>query len=771
MTGSARYLADLAGPDTCHVGFVRSDVAHADIAHIDATNALAAPGVVAVLTYADMRPDLADGLIDQRSTHDLGTRPTPYYALARDRVRYVGEAVAAVVATSPVALADAIELVRVDYVGRSVCTDTRADGPVIWDGWPDNVAGKFETSMGDPDAAIAAADVVLRERFTIGRQTACSLEPRGMCAEWDRHRRHLTVSTSTQSPNIVRSFLAEEIGLAERQITVRVPQVGGGFGAKFHHYPEETALALIAMRLDRKVIWVEGRTESFLATIHAREQSIDAVMVATADGRITAITIDIVADMGAYLHMMSYGPVWLTAVMATGAYQVPSARASLRAVITNKTPLGSYRGWGQPQANFVVERLVDLLARRLGLDPAEVRRRNLVPVEAMPYKSLFHTFDSGRYHLALDAGLRLANYGELRARQRAATGTKRVGIGLSFWVENTALGPSRQLNMGGLVQGGFDISKLRMEPDGTVTLFTGLCEMGQGFTNGLAQMCADTLGVHVDQVSVVTGDTDACPYTGHGTGASRSATVGGAAVRKAAGVLRERVKAIAAHMLEASVDDLVLENGNIHVAGSPTRSVTTAAIGRAAHVRAIELPPGVDPGLEVVEVFDPTAMAWPYGLSVAVVEVDTETCLVRVVDYAVFHDCGTMLNPMIVAGQLHGGAAQGIAAALGEVLRYDEDGQPLVTNLMTYLMPSAAEMPSFTLGHMSTESPVIPGGMKGIGEAGIIGAPAAVVNAVHDAIADVVGEAPDGTARFTELPLTPQAVFELLRGQGRSNGG
>ena len=763
LTGSARYLADLAGPDTCFVGFVRSPTAHADIAAVDAADALALAGVVAVFSYGDLRPDLDDGVTEQRTTHDLGTRPTPYYALAKDRVRYVGEAVAAVVATSQAVLEDALELVRVDYIERPVCVDPRAAGPVIHDGWPDNVAGTFSTEMGDPDGAIASADVVIRERFDIARLMACPLEPRGVLAEWDRHRRHLTVTTSTQAPNIVRSFLAEETSLAERQITVRVPQVGGGFGAKFHHYPEETAVALIAQRLSRKVMWIEGRTESFLATIHARDQSIDAVIAATADGRITAITTDIVADMGAYLHMMSYGPVWLTAVMSTGAYLVPNARASLRAVITNKTPLGSYRGWGQPQANFVIERIVDLLAVRLGLDAAEVRRRNLVPPEAMPYTSLFHTFDSGQYGVALDAGLRLGQYETWRERQREAnsTGTTRLGIGMSFWVENTALGPSRQLNMGGLIQGGFDISRMRMEADGTVSVFTGLCEMGQGFTNGLAQMCADTVGVHVDQVNVVVGDTDACPYTGHGTGASRSASVGGAAVRKAAGVLRERVGAIAAHMLEAAPEDLVFDNGIIHVAGSPSRSVTTADVGRAAYVRAIELPPGVDPGLDVVEVFDPTAMAWPYGLGVAVVEVDTETGLVKVLAYSVFHDCGTVLNPMIVEGQLHGGAAQGIAAALGEEIRYDGNGQPLTTNLMSYLMPSAQEMPSFTLGHMTTESPVIPGGMKGIGEAGIIGAPAAVVNAIHDALRDLVGTA-SGRAPFTAIPVSPEQIVTAL---------
>ena len=763
LAGSASFLADLAGPGTCVVGFVRSDVAHADIVSIESNAARTAAGVLAVFTATELDPPA------QQSTHRLGTRPTPYYALAHERVRHVGEAVVAVVAESAAALADALGLVRIGYRELPAVVDARANGPVIFDGWPDNVAGTFECAMGDPAAAIADADVVINARFTIGRQTACSLEPRGVIADWDRHRRQLVVTTSTQSPHIVRDFVAEMTGLMTRQVTVRVPQVGGGFGAKFHHYVEETAVALIAMRLNRRVIWIEGRTESFLATVHAREQSIDAVLAASSDGRILAVTTDIVADMGSYLHMVSFGPAWLTSVMATGAYRVPNARSTVKAVVTNKTPSGSYRGWGQPQANFVIERLVDLLADRLELDPAEVRRRNLVPPEAMPYTSLFHTFDSGNYPEALERGLTLAGYEAVRRRQaEEPAGSTRLGIGLSFFVENTALGPSRQMNQGGLNQGGYDISKMRLEPDGSVTVYTGLCEMGQGFANGLAQLCAQTVGVRVDQVTVISGDTDLCPYTGHGTGASRSAAVGGAAIRKASMVLNERIRHIAAHMLEAAPDDLVIENGTIHVVGSPSRSITTTAVGRAAYLRAIDLPPDTDPGLEVVEVFDPTAMAWPYGLNVAVVEVDIETCAVRVVGFSVFHDCGTMLNPMIVEGQLHGGAAQGIAAALGEVLRFDAVGQPLITNLMGYLVPSAMEIPSFVLDHMVTESPVIPGGMKGIGEAGIIGAPAAVVNAIRDAVRFDLADrwlTPDtsaGPSLFNVLPLAPQALFELL---------
>jgi carbon-monoxide dehydrogenase large subunit len=759
LTGWARYLADLHRPGVCHVGFVRSTEAHADITAVRTEAALAVPGIVAVLTADDFGRELPP----QPSTHALGNRPTPYYALARDRVRHVGEAVVAVVAETAAALADAIGLVEIDYSARPVVADTmralEPDSPVIFDGWPDNVAGTFDTAMGDVDAAIAGADVVVRARVCVQRQTGGSMEGRGALAEWDPYRRELVLWTSTQSPHIVRDFIAEVTGVPTPRVKVKVPQVGGGFGAKFHFYAEESTVALIAIRLGRPVMWSEGRSESFVATVHARESVVDAVIAARRDGTVVGITGDIVADQGAYMHMVSFGPAWLTAVMMTNTYLIPNARATMRAVVTNKTPTGSYRGWGQPEANFVVERMMDLLSNELSMDPAELRRRNLVPPERMPYTSLFHTFDSGYYEVALDRGLELAGYATWRAEQakrRAAGGHVQLGIGLSFWVENTALGPSRQMNMGGLNQGGFDISKIRLEPNGEVTLYTGLCEMGQGFTNGLAAMCADTLGVRVDAVTVVTGDTDACPYTGHGTGASRSASVGGGAVRKASLVLQDRIRPIAAHMLECAEADLVFENGTISVVGTPARSVTMADIGRAAYLRAIELPPGLDPGLEVTETFDPENCAWPYGLGVAVVEVDTETGLVKVVDYSVFHDCGTVLNPMIVEGQLHGGSAQGIAAALMEEIRYDEDGQPLNSNFMTFLMPSAVEMPNFRLAHMTTESPVIPGGMKGIGEAGIIGAPAAVVSAVDDALR------PFGIPPFLATPITPLQIFEAI---------
>lgn len=764
LTGRVPYLADLDRPGTARVRFVRSTVAHARVTGIETDTARAMPGIIGVFTADDLATvSPAGSLAPQRSTHELGTRPTPYFALARNRVRHVGEAIVAVVGETAAACADAAEAVVIEYSELPVVIDVEAalspESPVVHEGWPDNVAGVFEVSMGDPEQARMAAAHSVTETFRIQRQTAASLEPRGVLAIPDPYEDRLTVWTSTQSPNIVRDFLAEATGIPQNRLTVRVPAVGGGFGAKFHHYPEETAVALLAVLIGRPVMWVEDRTESFTATVHAREQVVRATMTADEEGRITAVIADISSDQGAYMHMASYGPAWLTSVMMTNVYAVPNAAVRLSAVVTNKTPSGSYRGWGQPQANFVVERLVELLAAEMGVDSLELRRRNFVPPDRFPYTGLFHTFDSGRYEECLDLTLERARHRHWLEIRDAQTPDERrsrpIGVGLAFYVENTALGPSRQMNQGGLNQGGYDIAHLRLEPDGRVTLFTGLCEMGQGFRNGLTVVCADTLGVHPDQIEVVTGDTDKCPYTGHGTGASRSAAVGGAAVRKASRTMRTRLMAIAAHMLEAHPDDLRAAGGRFWVVGSPSRSVTTADIGRAVYLRAVELPDDVDPGLEVTETFDPVGMAWPYGAHHAVVKVDTATGAVEILDYTMVHDTGVVLNPMIVEGQLHGAAAQGIGAALFEELVHDEAGQPLTTGLTDYLVPSAPEIPSFAVDHMCTPSPVVPGGVKGAGEAGVIAPPAAITNAVEDALSDY-------GARLTSTPLSPERIWRAI---------
>jgi carbon-monoxide dehydrogenase large subunit len=758
LTGRGRFIGDLGRPGMVHAVFLRSPYPHARILSVDTSRALAMPGVHAVFTGADLPEDLGA----QPNTHLFGERETPYYALARERARYAGEPVAVIVADSQYLAEDARDEVVVDWEPLpSVGDAERAlaeDAPLVYDDrdWPDNVAATFEQEMGDVDSAFEDADVVVTERYRIQRQFGCSLETRGVLAEWDQNVDELTLWTSSQIVHIARDLLAAVLGLPEHRIRVIVPRMGGGFGAKFHFYPEETAVALAARATGRPVRWIEDRMESFLATVHAREQRVTISMAAREDGMITAVKGDLVGDMGAALHTVGYGPLWLTAVMITNVYEIPNARVRARAVVTNKTPLGSFRGWGQPQANFVVERTVDRLARELGMDRADLRRRNFIPPERLPRKSLHHTLDSGDYPRCLDRALELLDERGWRERQRELREEGRhVGIGISFYTENSALGPSRMLNQGGVQQGGYDIARVRVEPGGEVTLYTGLCEMGQGVSNALSQVCADNLGVHPDQIKVVTGDSSQVPYTGYGTGASRGAAVGGAAVMRASRKVREKVMRIAAHMLEANPDDLEAEDGSIFVRGTPTAAVTMADVGRAAYLRAIELPEGEDPGLEAIEAFDPPQFAWPYGANVAVVEVDVETGEVSFLDYLYVHDCGTIVNPTIVEGQIMGAVAQGIGSALFESLPYDEDGQPLFGTFMEYLLPTAAELPRLAMEHQHTPSPNIPGGMKGVGEAGTIGSPAAVVAAIEDALA------PYGV-RINETPVTPAAILAMV---------
>jgi carbon-monoxide dehydrogenase large subunit len=758
LTGRGRFIGDLGRPGMAHAVFLRSPYPHARILSIDVSRAVGMPGVHAVLTGEDLPQDLGA----QPNTHLFGERETPYYALARERARYAGEPVAVIVADSPYVAEDARDEVLVEWdplpsvgdVDRAVAEDAA----LVYDDldWPDNVAATFEQEMGDVDQAFDEADVVVTERYRIQRQFACSLETRGVLAEWDQNVDELTLWTSSQIVHIARDLLAAVLGLPEHRIRVLVPRIGGGFGAKFHFYPEETAVALAARATGRPVRWVEDRMESFLATVHAREQRVEVSMAAREDGTITAVRGDLLGDMGAALHTVGYGPLWLTAVMITNVYEIPNARVRARAVVTNKTPLGSFRGWGQPQANFVVERTVDRLARELGVDRAELRRRNFIPPERLPRKGLHHTLDSGDYPRCLDRALELLDERGWRKRLRELRDDGRhVGIGVSFYTENSALGPSRMLNEGGVQQGGYDIARVRVEPGGEVTLYTGLCEMGQGVSNALAQVCADNLGVHPDQIKVVTGDSSQVPYTGYGTGASRGAAVGGAAVMRASRKVREKALRIAGHMLEANPDDLEAEDGRIFVRGTPTAAVTMADVGRAAYIRAIELPEGEDPGLEAIEAFDPPQFAWPYGANIAVVEVDVETGEVSFLDYIYVHDCGTIVNPTIVEGQIMGAVAQGIGGALFESLPYDEEGQPLFGTFMEYVLPTAAELPRLVMEHQHTPSPNIPGGMKGVGEAGTIGSPAAVVGAIEDALSRY-------DVRINETPVTPSVILKMV---------
>lgn len=758
LAGRATYIADINLPGMLEAAFLRSPVAHARIVSIDVSKALALPGVRDVMVGADIPSYVKPlPLMITYQNH----RETPTFPLAREIVRYAGEPVAVVAAINRYIAEDALDLIEVEYeelpVVASVDAALAADAPRLYDGWPDNVAAKVSSEIGDVDAAMAAADIVLEERFEIQRCHPSPIETRGLIAQWDFKGENLEVWNGTQIINQCRDFMSEMLDIPASKMRIRSPRIGGAFGAKFHFYIEEPAIVLLAKRAKAPVRWIEDRLEAFSATVHAREQVIDVKLCAMRDGRITGITADIKGDLGASHHTMSMGPVWLTSVMMTGVYLIPNARSVARAVLTNKPPSGSYRGWGQPQANFAVERMVDLLALRLKLDPAVVRRINYVPEANMPYTGLAHTFDSGRYKDLHDMALKKFGYEAWLDRQAAAQAEgRRIGIGMSFYAEVSAHGPSRFLNYVGGRQGGYDIARIRMETSGDIYVYTGLCDMGQGVTNTLAQIAADALGLDPDDVTVMTGDTAVNPYTGWGTGASRSITIGGPAVMRAASRLREKIISIARHWLQADPETLVLANRGVMVRDDPGRYVSFASIGRAAYCQIIELPEDVEPGLEAVGVFDTVQLAWPYGMNLVAVEVDEDTGHVSFLDCMLVHDMGTIINPMIVDGQLHGGIAQGIAQALYEELRYDENGQLATGSFADFLMPTASEIPRMRFDHMVTESPLIPGGMKGVGEGGTIGTPAAVVNAIENALR------PIAHAKFNRTPVTPDRILTAI---------
>ncbi|WP_431879299.1 xanthine dehydrogenase family protein molybdopterin-binding subunit [Amycolatopsis sacchari] len=764
ITGRGQFLDDVALPGMLEAAVLRSPFAHARITHIDVSEARALPGVFDVIVGSDVleATKMSQPVIWQLVPDQLMPEGR---VLATDRVRFVGQPVAAVVATNRYVAEDALELIAVEYEELPAVVsleDALAEGaPKLYDEWPDNVSCRTTIPKGDVDKAFAEAEVVVTKTFRHGRQMGTPLETRGCVATWDPFTDRLDIWMSNQSPNLARDLLGDVLGIPGDKVRVRVPDVGGGFGNKFDFYAEEVVASILSKRTGRPVKLIEDRLESFVANAHSREQRLDVELAATKDGKITGLRCTIYGVLGGQLATVGIGPNWLTAAMLGGPYDIPNIEANVVGVVTNRSPYGSYRGWGQPKANLVHERMLTLLARELDMDPNEVRRRNLIPEKAFPYQSAVFVYDTGRYHDCLRACTdAVAERGWHERKAAAAKEGRKLGIGYSFHVEITAFGPSRMFNSAGLQHSSFDEEVVRMDSTGKVTVYTGQTALGQGVQTALAQVAADSLGVPFEDVSVVYGDTDSCPYTGYGTGASRAASVGGAAVLTASKRLKEKLVRIAAHMLEAAPEDLVVENGTISVAGAPGRSVSTAEIGDAAYRRLDgKLPPGESPTLEEREVFDPENVAFSYGCTAILAEVDPETGHVQLLDYLMVHDCGTVINPTIVDGQIHGGAAQAIGGALYEELIYGEDGQIQTTTFMDYLLPTAAEIPPFEVLHMETPSDHIPGGFKGVGEGGTIGGGAAIAEAIEDAL--------DGLdITITQLPVTPPRLLELIERAG-----
>ncbi|MGH7312083.1 MAG: xanthine dehydrogenase family protein molybdopterin-binding subunit [Candidatus Rokuibacteriota bacterium] len=758
LTGRGRYVDDLVLSRMAHVAFVRSPHAHARIVAVDLGAVRGAPGVVGVLTG----PEAARLCKPYRGIlqHYQGMKTGAMLPLAVDRVRYVGEPVAAVAAESPAAAQDAVALARVDYEALPAVLSPAAalapGAPLIHPELGDNLIYGTRLSAGDVPAAFARAHRVYRRTFVVGRHTGVPIEPRSLLADFEPSTRSLTVWISTQVPHMMQAILADLFALPEHRVRVVAPDVGGSFGIKIHVYQDDMAACALALRLGRPVKFVAARRESFVSDIHAREQVVDVEYAAAADGTLLGIRAAITAAVGPYSAFPRSSVVEGGQVLRLlpGPYRLRDYDATLQVVAQNKVVTSQYRAVGHPIAAAVTESMLDLIARDLGLDPAEIRRRNLV--RDFPYTSATgNTYDNGSYLAALERVLDVAKYGELRRAQAAARAEGRaLGIGLSCFIELT--GPGAQFyGIGGAPISGQEGTTLRLEPSGTVTALAGVTNQGQGTDVALAQIIADELGLPLEAVTVLTGDTAMVPYGG-GTWASRGMPIGGSATLLAARALADKIRRAAAALLEAHADDIELAGGRAVVRGTD-RALALGDIARAVHFRSNELR-GLEPSLDATVHFtNPSAWTFTNGAHLAVVEVDVETGRVRVLRYVAVDDCGRVINPARVAGQIMGGVAQGIGGALFEHCVYDEAGQPLTTTLMDYAVPTAADLPPIEVHHLETPAPGLPGGFKGAGEAGTAGAPAAILNAVNDALA------PFGAA-VTEQPVTAERVLRALKG-------
>jgi carbon-monoxide dehydrogenase large subunit len=762
LTGRGRYVDDLVFARMVHVAFGRSPHAHAVVRGVDVERARRAPGVVGVLTGADTarlcRP--FRGVL----LHYKGMKTGAMLPLAVDRVRYVGEPVVAIAAEDRAAAEDAAQLVSVEYepvpAVLSPEAAVAADAPLIHPELSDNVLYETRLTAGDVDASFARAHRVYARTFTIGRHTGVPMEPRSLVAEFEPFTRSFTLWMSTQVPHMMQAVVAELFGLPEHRVRVVAPDVGGSFGIKIHVYQDDMAACAMALTLGRPVKFVATRRESFLSDIHAREQTVRVEVAADADGMLTAMRAAITAAVGPYSAYPRSSVVEGGQVLRLlpGPYRIRNYDATLRVVAQNKLITSQYRAVGHPIATAVTESMVELIARDLGLDPAELRRRNLVRAHEFPYASVAgNVYDSGSYVPALERLLEAARYDELRREQAKARAEGRaIGIGIACFIELT--GPGAQFyGIGGAPISGQEGTTVRLEPSGAVTVLSGVTEQGQGSRTALAQIVADELGVPMDAITVLSGDTAMVPYGG-GTWASRGMPIGGSATLLAARALRDKVRRVAGALLEAHEDDVELAGGRAGVRGAPDRGLTLGEIGRTVHFRSNELR-GIEPSLDAtVHYTNPQAWTFTNGVHLAVVEIDLETGAVHVVKYVAVDDCGRLVNPALVDGQVCGGIAQGLGGALMEHCVYDETGQLLTTTLMDYAVPAAADVPPIDVHHLETPAPHVAGGFKGAGEGGTAGAPGAVLNAVNDALA------PHG-AMITEQPITAERVMRaILRG-------
>jgi len=794
LRGGSRYVSDLIATSTAlRLKVLRSPHAHARLVAIDASSARTMPGIVAVLTVADL-----DGIKDLPCDWAApGMDVIPLHpVLARDRVRYVGEPVVAVAAETVHAAEDALAQIKVNYEQLPAIADQEAamqDGaPRIHDAIAGNIAYRFRRGGGKIDSVLASCEVLLRRRFTNNRVTAAPLEGRAVMSDFDVHTGGLTHHTSSQLPHAHARFLGHCLGLPLHKLRLLVPDIGGGFGAKLGFYAEDVLCALLSMRTGRACAWIEGRSESFLATTHGRDQIQYAELASQGNGRILGLRTRIIADIGAYAMGMGPGvPAINTGTSTTGQYDIQHAETEVIGVYTNRTPTGPYRGAGHPEASFLIERMVDELARELRLDPVELRRLNFVRSSSMPHRlTTGFTLDSGDYVANMDVALSLAGYAELRQQQKRLRDEGRyLGIGIATFSEGSGAAPSMSMSVVGFGRAGHESARVVVHDDGRTTVFCGTQSTGQGHSTSLAQIAADVLGIALEDIEVVEGDTQVVPF-GTGTFNSRSISIGGSAVYEACCRIMNKVRKIAAYKLRTRPADLIYENGKFHprtragprasvarvgakvqqkivravfkhrsgfdlpVTGEDVDRVGFAEIAMQAHTGQ-DLPFGMAPGLDETYIFDPKDLVFSYGSHLAVVEVDPETGHIALLRHVVVDDGGQIINPLLAEGQVHGGAAQGIGQALMEAVVHGSAGELLVSGFSNYAMPHATDLPAFETGRTENRTRLNPLGARGVGEGATIGATPAVVNAVLDALA------PLGVTEIS-MPMTPMRVWQAI---------
>jgi carbon-monoxide dehydrogenase large subunit len=749
ITGTATYLDDIKLPGMHHACILRSPHAAARIKSLNTAAALEQPGVVAVFTGADIKQvgpvPCGASLPDLRVPH--------HHVLAQDRVYFVGHPVAVVVARDRYIAADALDRIEVDYEPLPAVADPEkaiAPGaPAVHPEWPDNLAFKYHQEGGDVEQAFREAEVVVKQRITSQRLIPTAIETRGVVADWKPGDKSLTMWSSTQIPHLLRTLVAGMLGLPEHRMRLITPEVGGGFGSKLNVYAEEALMGFVAMKIGKPVKWVESRRENFLTTIHGRGHVDYYELAALRDGTVLGLRLKLIQDLGAYHQLLTPAIPTLSVLMMPGLYKFKSITADILGVFTNCVPTDAYRGAGRPEATHGIERMIDILAAELKMDPVEVRMKNFVGNDEFPYTTTTGlVYDSGNYGEPLRRALAEVDYPKLRQEQEVGRKSgKLVGIGISTYGEICAFGPSPATPAGG-----WESATVKIEPSGKVTVMTGASPHGQGEETTFAQIAADELGVDIDDVVVLHGDTAVVQY-GIGTFGSRGTAVGGTALHYALQDLKAKLKKFGAMMLES--ENVSLAGGRC-VDEKTGKSVGVGEIAGASY-RAMKLPPGTEPGMVATRFWEPPNFAFPFGAHVVVSEVDRQTGRIEIKRYVAVDDCGKMINPLLVDGQVHGGVAQGLGQALWEQAVYDETGQLVTGELMDYAMPRAHLMPWIESAHTETLSPVNPLGVKGVGEAGTIGCSPAVVNSVVDALQQF-------GVRHIDMPLTPEKIWKLMEG-------